>query len=234
MSTIEKLEQELRKAKLSKQVDDERKKIELFRKLYVGKCYGSHSFNRNSKATWKNAFKILSIDDKGNYSRESVYICKHKGSFQYHFSTYTHERLDSNFHYQNIHRKVEITNTNFEKLKQVAIIYSKDLEDVFNGQLDVEIEETNGDHSDNQVYKSMMDVVGVNYIDMDDHKNLLSKLRSTDFPLLIGGRFLLRDKKNEICDHLISKLTKHMLVWGSKIRERDETHIKVIKQIKLL
>jgi hypothetical protein len=198
------------------------------------RCYGTHTFNRKSKAGWKNAFKILSIDDEGNFSRESIHLSKHKGVLNYTFSTYTHEKLDHDFHYNQIHNKIEITDHSFQKLKQVANLYAKDLEDVFNGQIDVEIEETCGDHSNNRIYKNMLDTVGISYVDMDEHKNILSKLYSTDFPTLIGGRFLLRDKKDEICDSLIAKLRKSASAWGGKIADRDYSHIKVIEQIKSL
>lgn len=182
---------------------------------YVGKCFGTSKFRQKSKASYHKAIyieKIERYEEHKHATAEGTIVCSYQSIYvsngpdwknkkntniNYAVGNYT-QHLNSGGHnmFYNMHnlidRMQEIPYSTFLELFIAGENANQIIEDAFSGKLNLEVEKTIGDSSDQSKLEESCKIAGVELIDLEKHLPLLDAIRYSELPGYMEDRFLIK------------------------------------------
>lgn len=216
MNEIQELESKLTKAKIQEKLNYENKEMQECIDLYVGKCYGSRAFRQKVKHVHNKAIYITDIrrlTEHTNGAAEGTvlltysFVNYHKGPdwrgftvFSANYSRGTSNIVLNDDKYNMSHHIFNLTN----KLKEISVEKFKELyicgdeieaniELTFSKKLDITIEKTCGDSTNQTVLEEKYKKLDIPVIDLEKYPELLYTLRYSKLPGFFEDRFLFKD-----------------------------------------
>ena len=195
--------------------DVETKEMNQLIEQYVGKCFGTSKFRQKSKASYHKAIYIEKIERYEEHkhataegtivcSYQSIYVSKNldwrskkNTNINYTVGNYTTHLNSGQYNmFYNMHnlidRMKEIPYSTFFELFMSGEITTQIIEDAFSGNMELEIEKTMGDSSDQSRLEESCKIAGVELIDLEKHLPLLTTIRYADLPGYMEDRFLIK------------------------------------------
>ena len=205
MTKIQEIEQQLAQARKEEQTSYLNKDFEEIKKQYEGKCFGTHTFERNNKAAYSSAVFIekFYIEDNNIFVLE-WYISINKQDKYYKFSS-SHINFNkskrerkltgNNYNVQynlNLYssRVKELPYANFIKLWNNADNFNEYMFEKFDETIVLTDQLRIGTANDEDRILEGLKNTGIKYIDLFKYKELLNILMYKRLPFLQEQRFL--------------------------------------------
>lgn len=195
--------------------DAETKEMNQLIEQYVGKCFGTSKFRQKSKASFQKAIyieKIERYEEHKHATAEGTIVCSYQSIYvskspdwknkkntniNYTVGNYTTHLNSGQYNmfynmYNLIDRMKEIPYNTFLELFLAGETANQVIEDAFSGNMQLEIEKTIGDSSDQSKLEESCKIAGVELIDLEKHLPLLNVIRYSDLPGYMEDRFLIK------------------------------------------
>lgn len=260
MNEIQELESKLAKAKIQEKLNSENKEMQECIDHYVGKCYGSRTFQQKAKHAHNKAIYITGIRrliEHTNATAEGTilltysFVNYHKGPdwkgttvFTANYSRGTYDivlndgRHNMGYHIFNLtHRLKEIPVEKFKELYICGDEIEANIELIFSKKLDITIEKTCGDSTNQTVLEEKYKKLDIPVIDLEKYPKLLHTLRYSRLPGFFEDRFLFKDyaKKALLLEIDYKRKDMHDGWCNSRRYEALQEECKIIEEhIKLL
>ena len=244
MGKIEDLKQQLLEAEKQQILDYRLKELIELRRDFQGKCFGTHTFTRNSTASYMSAKYYEHFFTKGDkiYVREHlISLSKFNNSYKkskdcVNYSRTIAERdltmdgdknanynLDSGYSYY----KHEIPYLKFMQLWEVGKDVDIMVKEAFTKELPEIHQEliSQGDHSDEEKYAKCIADTGIDIIDFKLHPKVHNIIQYRTLPLFYERRWMPKLYAKPILEWKINQIKKEMCsVFATERRIAHDTH----------
>lgn len=239
MSKIQEIEKALEDAKKEEQLKYRLLELEQLTKNFLGKCFGTHTFDRNHAAAHMSAVYYERFYIEGN----EIYVIEHKISLAHMDAHYKksmkHIKYDRNIHNRvlsgneyNAQYNLQPGYSNFRK--EISFIKFKELwecgeeaniiiKNAFRGKFpELEMEWlSQGDHDTEREIDNCISEMGIEIIDFKNYPIVHRVIEFRRLPLFDRSRYLPKLYTSPILKWLIKKLKKDAASPFTSYRKRD-------------
>jgi len=248
MSKIQEIEKALEQAKKEEQLKYRLSELNQLNESFLGKCFGTHTFNRNHAAAHMSAvyYERFYIEDNEIYVTEYIIRLTHmdanykKSMKQINYDRNIHNRVLTGNSY-NAQHNLQPGYSNFTK--EISFIKFKELwecgeeanviiKNAFRGKLpELEMEWiSQGDYDDEREIDNCISEMGIEIIDFKKHPIVHRVIEFRRLPLFDRRRYLPKLYALPILKWLMEKLKKEAMSPFTSYRLRDS----LLEDVKIL